>query len=85
MGTTTDDLGYGTRVRSVSKGPLGVLDPDDSRRFLSDVFVNPGDVGSVVAAAEQLPDGWLLVDFDGTGVAPIHPSMVEPIGRRRQT
>lgn len=69
---------YGTRVRSISKGPLGVLDPDAARvAFLDGVDVQPGDVGEVVAPEGNMPDGWLLVSFDGKGVAPVHPSMIE--------
>jgi hypothetical protein len=68
---------YGTRVRSISEGPLGVLDPDAARpAFLEDVDVQPGDVGTVVVG-ENMPEGWLLVDFDGKGHAPVHPSMIE--------
>jgi hypothetical protein len=70
---------YGTRVRSVSEGPLGVLDPDAMRpAFQEDVYVLPGDTGTVIASNETMPEGWLLVDFDGKGRAPVHPNMVEP-------
>lgn len=71
---------YGTRVRSVSEGPLGVLDPDAARpAFLDDVEVQPGDEGTVIVSPSQMPDGWILVDFDNKGRAPVHPNMVEAI------
>jgi len=69
---------YGTKVRSVSEGPLGVLDPDAARvAFLDDVWINKGDEGEVIVADGQMPDGWLLVEFSGKGRAPVHPAMIE--------
>ena len=73
-------LSYGTRVKSTSEGPLGVLDPDASRpAFLADIEIDAGDEGTVVASAEEMPDGWILVDFDGKGRSPVHPAMIEKI------
>ncbi len=74
------DYPYGTRVRSVSEGPLGVIDPDAARvAFLDDVWINAGDEGEVIASGESMPDGWLLVRFDGKGNAPVHPGMIERV------